>query len=302
MRRWNYFYQGLRIGAEFPLPDWDLFATSDLAAEPDVTISIDSGIEARELRSIGSDPAPEDEYSFFVPGIGLFKVAGGREITVAPLSGIQTDALQPWLAGSVWGALCYQRGLLILHASAVGRTDGAIAFCGLARTGKSTMAAHLHAQGHALVSDDLCRVDISTEGPVLIHPSVPRLKLSKEVLAGLGRELADVPGESVSRTGKLNIWTENRSIEPLPLRAIYILGWGEWKLRQLTGAEALSRFLAAAIYRSELLASMKRSAPYANLCLELLRQVPLWEHTRRVESPVERNTVRFITELNGMAL
>jgi hypothetical protein len=302
MRRWNYFYQGLRIGAEFPLPDWDLFATRDSAAEPDVTISIDAGIAAREPRPTGSNPAPEDEYSFFVPGIGFFQVTGGREITVAPLRGIQSDELQPWLAGSVWGALCYQRGLLILHASAVGLANGAIAFCGLARTGKSTMAAHLHAQGHALVSDDLCRVDISKEGPVLIHPSVPRLKLSKEVLAGLGRELADVPAEGASRTGKLNIWTENRSIEPLPLRAIYLLGWGEWKLRRLTGAEALSRFLAAAIYRSELLASMKRSAPYAHLGLELLRQVPLWELTRPAESPVERNIERFITEPKVFAL
>jgi len=64
-----------------------------------------------------------------------------------------------YLLGSAWGALCYQRDLLVLHASAV-RVDGrAVAFCGRPGMGKSTLAAWLAESGHALVSDDLARFE-----------------------------------------------------------------------------------------------------------------------------------------------
>jgi hypothetical protein len=302
MKQWHYFYQGLRVSAQFPLPEWTAFGTMAPTAKPDVLISLHDGSAATEPRVPVPDWTPGDEFAFFAPGIGSFRITGGREIAVAPLPGIQTDALQPWLAGAAWGALCYQRGLLILHASSVGLGDGAIAFCGLAGSGKSTMAAHLHAQGYALVGDDLCRIEFPSDGPIRIHPSAPRLRLAKYALAGLSQKTEDFQAENGSPDRKINFWAQNRSIEPLPLRAIYLLGWGEWSLRRLTGAEALSRLLASATYRGELLHSLKRTGPHAHLCLELLRRVPIWDLTRPKESEAGHNIVRFITETKAFSL
>jgi hypothetical protein len=63
------------------------------------------------------------------------------------------------MLGSAWGALCYQRGLLPLHASAV-VVDGRVhAFTGPSGAGKSTLAAGLSARGLQYFTDDILIID-----------------------------------------------------------------------------------------------------------------------------------------------
>jgi len=92
------------------------------------------------------------------------------------------------------------------------------------------------------------------------------------------------------------LWTHNRSVSPLPLRAIYLLNWGEWGQRRLTGSAALRGFLLAGSYRGDLIDSMKRSGAYIQLCMELLRRVPVWELSRLRELMNMDKIVRFITD------
>jgi hypothetical protein len=286
MRRWNYFYHGLSVSAAFPVREWDAFENAETSAASDVVISLgDSSV-----------PASEAEYRFSVPDLGSVHVRGGREIEVAPLPGVQPDRLHPWLAGSAWAALCYQRGFLMLHASAVAFANGAIAFCGPAQSGKSTLAAHLHALGHALVGDDLCRVELPAARPAIIYPSAPRFKLSSHTLAGLDPDIKTLQSDVDSRTGKTLLWTRNRSVNPLPLRVIYLLNWGEWRQHQLTGSAALRGLLLAGSYRGDLIDSMKRSAAHVQLCVEFLRRVPVWELTRPRELMRMDEIVRFVTD------
>jgi energy-coupling factor transporter ATP-binding protein EcfA2 len=286
MKRWNYYYHGLSVRAAFPLPEWDSFDSAETADAPDVVISLgDSSVAGSEA-----------EYRFSVPELGSVYVRGGREIEVAPLPGIQPYELHPWLAGSAWAALCYQRGFLMLHASAVSFEDGAVAFCGPAQSGKSTLAAHLHALGHPLVGDDLCRVELPAGALAMIHPSAPRFKLRSDALASLQPEAGTSRSGYDSRAGKTLLWTHNRSVSPLPLRAIYLLNWGEWGQRRLTGSAALRGFLLAGSYRGDLIDSMKRSGAYIQLCMELLRRVPVWELSRLRELMNMDKIVRFITD------
>jgi len=64
-----------------------------------------------------------------------------------------------FISGSAWGALCYQRGLIPLHASAV-EIDGNIhAFTGHSGAGKSTLAAGLSQRGYRFFTDDVLIFD-----------------------------------------------------------------------------------------------------------------------------------------------
>lgn len=69
-----------------------------------------------------------------------------------------------FLLGSAWGGLCYQRGLIPLHTSAV-ELDGELhAFTGHSGAGKSTLAAAVSAKGLNFFTDDVLIFDPSISG------------------------------------------------------------------------------------------------------------------------------------------
>jgi hypothetical protein len=188
--------------------------------------------------------------------------------------------LRPWLLGTAWGALCYQRGLILIHGSAVIFEGQAVLFCAPAKGGKSTLAAHLNARGYALVSDDLCHLRVPPEGPPTIYPSAPRLKLWEDALLGLGWSTTDLDRDP-SRQGKFHIaQLTGVTSETAPVRAIYLLEWGDFSLSRLSGLAALSRFLAASTYRPEMLGPAGQLSRYSRQSLSVLQRVPLWELRR----------------------
>ena len=99
-----------------------------------------------------------------------------------------------FLLGSVWGALALQRGLLPLHASAVGRGRTVHAFTGPPGAGKSTLAAALAARGYPLFTDDMLDPGprfVRDAGEVLPRQSGPEAVPDASVLTGA------VPGTPV---------------------------------------------------------------------------------------------------------
>jgi energy-coupling factor transporter ATP-binding protein EcfA2 len=102
------------------------------------------------------------------------------------------------LTGPILAVLWHQRGLLPLHASVVVINGRAVALCGPAAAGKSTLAAVLAAQGHQVVADDIGIVDVRSNQEVLVPPGCARLQLWRDALAeldvatdGLKRALPD---------------------------------------------------------------------------------------------------------------
>src|SRR5207245_2121597 len=108
--------------------------------------------------------------------VGAFQITAGREIIVEPASGVEARVLRLFLLGPALALLLVQRGLLVLHASAVEVAGRAIAFLGESGQGKSTTAAAFHACGHPVVADDVVAVQIEDGGP-LIYPGLPQLNL-----------------------------------------------------------------------------------------------------------------------------
>lgn len=275
-----YRYAGLRIASEIPLPEWSVFEEQNPGNGADVCITLGSvreddliGIENGRLVAPG-------ECRFLVPGVGSFHVREGREIRVSSAPGISMARLRPWLLGSAWAALCYQRGLFLVHASAVEVKGAAVLFCARSRGGKSTLAARLHQHGHRLLSDDFCHLDIPPEGAASLLPAPPRIKLWDDALAQLKWNLHSVEPDH-ARAGKFSLAPMAPGpLEPLPVREIHLLEWGNLGITRVSGMLALLRFLPAATYRAKLLEPVEQLPRHSNLSMKLLRHVPVWELRR----------------------
>ena len=236
------------------------------------------------------------EYSFYVPEVGYYRVLNGSVIIVAPLSAAGSAEVRLFLLGTAWGALCYQRGLPVFHASAVLARNGVAAFCGEAGMGKSSMLAWLTNCGYPFVSDDLCRFDIPDHGAPVVHPSTPRLKLWRDALGAMGLK-SDKLERDHFRFDKFHLqWTGQMSRQPFPLQGIYLLEWGEPGIMRLSGREAMSRFMTAATYRGELLEPMGQLGWYWDSCLKVLNRVPVWELKRPRDLSTMENTVKLLED------
>jgi hypothetical protein len=143
--------------------------------------------------------AEDERYRMELPGLVTFRFDRGADrVVAAPRSGIHARAV----AEAYWHAalplVLQARGSEVLHASAVLTPRGVVAFCGLSRSGKSTIAYGLHRSGYGLWADDAVALEVS--GPAITALSLPfdvRLRPATAALFGLGpraARLADPAG------------------------------------------------------------------------------------------------------------
>ena len=69
-------------------------------------------------------------------------------------------------------------------------------------------------------------------------------------------------------------------LQPVPVKAVYLLAWGESGIRRLSGVTALSHFLSAASYRRKLMQATGHMTRHVSRSLVLLQSVPIWELRR----------------------
>ncbi|MHC4197747.1 MAG: hypothetical protein ACYSRP_07535 [Planctomycetota bacterium] len=294
MKRWYYTYAGLRVVSELRIPEWSVFEEPQPFGEAEVFFTLKDTPDGQPAWAENHPFISLEEYRFYTPEAGYYRVREGREIVVKPAPGAMISTVQLFLLGSAWSALCYQRGLSVFHASAVQVEDEAVAFCAHQGMGKSTMAAWLAVRGHALVSDDLTRFDIPVQGQLTIYPSAPRLKLWRDALSALEWSSEELERDHFRFEKFYLPWTGVRQQQPLPLRAIYLLEWGEWNITRLSGGTALHRFVSAATHRGALLEPMGQLGAYWHQCLELVSRVPVWELKRPRDLPAMGQTVDLL--------
>ena len=116
-------------------------AAAMVERDPDVTIragDVPSSLEKVEEEGV-SYQLKRGEFLLNVPDGSRLFVKDGRTITYSRGPETGDRDLTLFILGSAWGALCYQRGLLPLHASAVIRDGKVHAFTGQSGAGKSTL-------------------------------------------------------------------------------------------------------------------------------------------------------------------
>lgn len=282
MDYWHYAYAGLHVVSELQLPEWDSYAESAVMGAADVWISCATTREQSLER--GQMINTDEQFSLVVPEVAAYQVRAGNSIQVRPATGAGWREVRLFLLGAVWAALLYQRGSYPLHASVVRVGDSAVAFCGPSGAGKSTVAVWLLQRGYQLVSDDLCRCEVQPNGPALVWPSTPRIKLWDDTLVMFGRNSLGLERDHY-RHDKFNVpWQLGTGAEPVSLRTIYMLGWGNPAIDRLRGGAAVQRLVRDGTYRPELLQTTAQVFTQWQVCAQLASKTRIWAFSRPREA------------------
>ena len=220
----SYVAYGLSIQSPLALPELTPGAERELGSGADVIVRFGPVTPLpSSLDSAGFGFwATSSEACHVLEKVGAFLVRGGREIVIDPAPGVEDRLLRLSLLGPVLGLILHQRGLLVMHASVVGRGDGAVAFLGKNGWGKSTLAAALYAKGYDLVTDDVAAIQIGPDGASVV-PGFPQVKLWPEAATLLGEAPEGLPllHPRFDKRG----WRAARgfSLEPRRLERIYVI-------------------------------------------------------------------------------
>lgn len=237
-----YLLGGITLCSEIELPELSLLEQQGATPHP-VTIRLGS-VSDPWPDAVALDPdcfATPQKYLLRIPGIASYEVTNGCEIVVSPDPGALPLDIRAYLLGAVFMVLCQQRGLLPLHASAVSAGRGVAAFLGRSGQGKSSLAAHLARRGFRVVADDVCLIDPTQPGQVMVTPVAPWLKLWRSSLHYLGRK-EDGLERVFSEEDKYRVPLDAGS-QPEPIRALLFLG-AEDSSTSVTVMEEISRIEA----------------------------------------------------------
>ena len=268
---------GLRIRSALDLPELAP-APDDGAPGEDVRIVLGSvcAVPGGAVQVDSATCVTHDGVWLETPA-GRFQAVGGRLITVAPAPGVSQRDVRLYLLGTMIGAVLHQRAVLPLHANAIGLGDHAIAFAGPSGAGKSTLAAYFQSRGRAVLSDDVCALDLGGDGRLRAAPGLTRIKLWGETVAALGsavlgRRVGDLDGVA-DGMAKFSLRLNHASPTPMPLKALYILDPGGSDVVstvRLAGAQAVDGVLAN-IYRWPMAVAMGRAAAHFATTVTLVR-------------------------------
>lgn len=218
-----YSAYGLILVSDLPLPELQAGL-----GRPDVRIRMigsKSNCESEDCPIECIDATPARVHLSW-GSVADLVIENGSVITVIPGPAADEESLRLFIGGAGLGVLLHQRGLLVLHGSAVAIRDSAIGFVGAKGWGKSTTATALHRRGHALVTDELLVVDLDKNGAPSARPGSPYLKLWRDALLETGGS-----PESARQVllGADKYFLEASLVAPpgVPLRRIYILDAGD---------------------------------------------------------------------------
>ncbi len=149
-------------------------------------------------------------------GLGVFTFSeGDRAITVQPEPGVASELVRDMFTRVVQPVILQALGWQVLHAGAVRGPSGAIAFCGVGHSGKSTLSyAAGRAPGHAQIADDAVVLEITSTGArVQRLPFRPKLRYASHQFFR----------ESLALDPHAALPADQMTGDPLPLSAIFLI-------------------------------------------------------------------------------
>lgn len=218
-----------------------------------------------------------DSVQLIWPQLASFWIAHGREILVRPSAAADEALIRLPLLGTVMATLLHQRGLLVLHASAVAINSEVHIFLAEKGQGKSTLAAALCAHGYALLSDDIVAL-YSHNQQIFVLPGYPHIKLWPQSIAALGYEACQFPRLGPDFEKRLYTVDKAFAAQQLPLRHIFILEHGPGcVIEKLPAQSAILQLLAhsyVARFGAKLLHD-QYAVRHFQQCQTILQQTPV---------------------------
>jgi hypothetical protein len=277
-----YHLHGLTLQSQFPLPELAQREVTRLVA-PDINVRFGTvpRADAAVPTSVPYMHLMGDAALFTFAETGRFLVRDGRDVVVDENTDADPALVRLHIFASVMGMLCHQRGLLVLHASAVAYRNSAVAFTGPPGAGKSTLAAHCLAAGGQLVADDVLVISFDAQGRALAHPGMPNVKLWRDALDCLGQDSEGLRPDWL-RANKFHLPADDVKTS-VPLAQLYLLGVdpaaGSGEYQPLKGAMAASSLIANT-YRVEYLDAANRRDAHFRDCIRLASAIDVVWLTR----------------------
>ena len=215
-----------------------------------------------------------------VEGLASFLVRDGREIIISPEPGIDEGILRPLILGPIMSIVLRQRGLLVLHASAVNINNRAVAFMGHSGWGKSTLVTAFHTKGYEVLTDDVLPIEINVNGS-LVFPSYPQFKLLPDAATSLGQDTESLSPIFKDAPKLAYQVTSGFAQNPLPLQRIYVLAKGTQ--HQITNLQPQQGFVELVRHSRamSLINAAEFIAAHMRLCSELIKNVRFCRFTRK---------------------
>jgi hypothetical protein len=259
-------------------------------------------------RSVGKPPeeygpirclyAEDGEVHLSWGNVAELLVCNGSEIIVDPASNTHIQLLRNFILGPALGILLYQRGRLVLHASAVVIDGRAIAFLGWKGSGKSTIAAALHARGHKVAADDLVALKMDGVKKPMVLPGIPQLKLWPDAVKSIGENPESFPRlyiESEKRARRIDDGFSDISI---PLEKIYVLDpGGKFEGESVKFRDAFIE-LTRHSYAQRFMASNACDRAHFAKCMRLAQSIPIYRLTRETSRSAAEIAEWIETESN----
>lgn len=202
---------GLAVSSPVPLPAWPLVTGARVdvvvrfGALPEGADTWDDGRDAARIFSsdVAAGEAPSlvvhrFEHARFLrlayaEGIRFHVALDGSEVWAdwdAPLT--EADAVT-FLLGPVMGVVLRQRGVLVLHASAIAIDGRAWGFVGPGGAGKSTLAAAFASRGVPVLTEDVLALRPDVAGHWCAAPGYGEIRLWDESVALVAEDPATLP-------------------------------------------------------------------------------------------------------------
>jgi len=156
--------------------------------------------------------------------LATISIEEGKKILVDQLPNSDDQVTGFLVVGAGLGILLHQLQRVTLHASAIHAENGAVAFVGGKRMGKSTTAAAFKKLGYPVVTDDILATDVSADG-IHVAPGERFFKLyPNSVVSALGIDPNDIPSvHSYTNKRFYSITSDSRRV--LPLSCIFLLDY-----------------------------------------------------------------------------
>lgn len=282
---YSYSAYGLNIHSEINLAN-----LASGSASPDVQIRRGKVVSPSGAKDNGTWTTRSDIY-FRFQDIGTIQVSDGSAIVV-DADNVDDRTAAFLVLGPAMGVLLHQRGVLVLHASAVTVNGEVLAFLGHSGWGKSTMAAAMVKLGASAFCDDLVAVPMNQPKPMAL-PGYPFLKLGVDSGESLGYEVREIspvlPGDD---RRQISVPGADPAAS-LSLIRIYILAEGNQPEVEILKPQDAAVELIRHSYASPCIKESGMSAFHLKSCAKLVDRLPI----RRLRRPRRLDRIQEVAEL-----
>ncbi len=282
-----YHAYGLTVETDAPIQG---LSSLDGSRTPDVRVRHAALPEGPVPEPQWPEGARHEEGIYFAgPSTGVYRVGGPDRITCDPDPSVDPKHTMEPVLGILLGTVLHLRGVCTLHASAVVMDpsslgmqypeNGAVAFVGRKRQGKSTTAAAFQQAGHRVLTDDVLALRGLPDSTLRASHSFSRLKLTHEAAGRLGYSWEQLTELSTSRK---RAWTNEEGFcrEAAPLAAIFSLEEGDSVECKRLGERDGALTILQHSYAPRFLGNEGTGADHFHQCNNLARRVPVYRLRR----------------------